>query len=514
MNKILRYINPISHLGNKKYSILFPFFVTVILCILSEVHVQVIAQTSEEIGTHVIYLFFTVIIYFAFRDGIRGGVIATIVTLSYYSYIVFQYARSPEEQGALWETIIILGFIYLTLSTLVGWLKQTIDNLIEREANEKRRLQSVVQQLPAGVIITDSNGTIIQANRQSELILGKKIRTGLPVQSILLSMKKQNEKKEVVQWPLLQALTTGRSVIGKEYVLEREDGRRVFVQMSASLIHNKEHKLIAAASIINDITVQREMEERKDDFVNMASHELKTPITSMKLYIDSLLNRIQAQGDEKGVKTLTSIKYQTERLQELVSDLLDVSRLQTGKLGFNKEKFRLDELIIETINELKGFTKQQKIIFKKSPQVQVNADKFRIYQVITNLITNAVKYSPAGSDITITLKKEAQKAIVSVQDLGIGIEKNQQKKIFERLYQVTDPKEKTFPGLGMGLYITKEIVKKHKGTIWVESEKGKGSTFYFSLPLTTQENTKSDKKSTKKKTKSRKRTRSSAYNVA
>ena len=128
-------------------------------------------------------------------------------------------------------------------------------------------------------------------------------------------------------------------------------------------------------------------------------------------------------------------------------------------------------------------TVEQHIVYEKTKPLHVFVDRFRIDQVLTNLITNAAKYSPRDKEILIKIKKEGDKVIVSVKDFGIGIEKDQQKRVFDRLYQVTDEKEKTFPGLGMGLYISKEIVKRHKGTIWVESQKGHGSTFFFSLPF-------------------------------
>jgi signal transduction histidine kinase len=147
-----------------------------------------------------------------------------------------------------------------------------------------------------------------------------------------------------------------------------------------------------------------------------------------------------------------------------------------------QKPFCINDLLKEIISVLQSTTSQQ-IILKKYPHVQINADKFRIYQVVTNLLTNAIKYSPQGEKIWIEIQSLKNKLVVSVKDQGIGIDKNQQKRIFDRLYQVTDAKEKKFPGLGMGLYISREIIKRHRGAIWVEGEKGKGSTFYFSLPL-------------------------------
>jgi signal transduction histidine kinase len=203
----------------------------------------------------------------------------------------------------------------------------------------------------------------------------------------------------------------------------------------------------------------------------------------MKLYINSLLNRIKKNNDDKSQKILSSIKLQTDRLQALVNDLLDVSRLQTGKLSFNTENFNINSLIKETIEHIQETAKDRKIIYTNQPPIRVTADKFRIYQVLTNLLTNAVKYSQEGKKIEVSVRRTAGNIIVSVRDYGIGIAKDEQAKIFNRLYQVIGDTEKTFPGLGMGLFISKEIIRRHKGKIWVESEKGKGSTFYFSLPI-------------------------------
>ncbi len=202
----------------------------------------------------------------------------------------------------------------------------------------------------------------------------------------------------------------------------------------------------------------------------------------MILYLSSLQKRVKTNQDKSLVNTVKRIQNQTENLKELVDDLLDVSRLNTGKLRYNHEKFELNKLISEIVIGLQETT-AQKIIFTKNKPIEVFADRFRITQVLTNLISNAIKYSSQQGKINIKSEKKGKEVIVSVKDSGIGINKSELSKIFDRLYQVTDDHEKTFPGLGMGLYISKEIISKHHGKIWVESEKGIGSTFFFSLPV-------------------------------
>lgn len=439
---------------------------------------------TQSLGIFLIFISIGLIIYLSFRDGIKGGVIAALITTLYYIYFIEARHYTGEQRISGYETSIVLGFLYLVIAGIIGWLKQTIDVLIDREADEKKRLLTIIEQLPVGVLITDSKGALVESNQQLEKILGLKMPVGFLIGKDKLPPGKINHKDIVpAKSPLSAVLSKGKPVLARELLFERPDGREVFLKVNSAPIHNRKGQVIAAASIITDITENKDVEKRKDDFINMASHELKTPITSLRLYIDLLLRQMDKKSDEKTLRITKSIAYQADRIQELVSDLLDVSRLQTGKLTFTKEEFRLDKLLDQIVDELQGITKDQKIITKTTGAIKVKADKFRIYQVFTNLITNAVKYSPPGTKITITVAKQKDKAIVSVKDEGRGISKDQQKKIFERLYQVTGGTYMQSSGLGMGLYISREIVTKHRGTIWVESEKGKGSTFHFTLPL-------------------------------
>lgn len=479
LKKILYYLNPFNRLGKKQYSIVFPFFVTLLSAILLEFYVYEILKNPPVVTAPAVVIFLGLITYFAFHDGIQGGMIATWVTIFYYFYIVYTRNYPHDVFIRNLETSLALGLLYSFLAVSIGGLKQKTDALLEREANEKNRLQTIIQQMPVGVVITDKTGKITHANRQLEIILGTKLEIG----SLLGKEHTLIPGNHSSPPPLSYVLTTEKPIKKREYFITKHDGKEAYIQISAAPIHNKSGQIFAAAATVTDISHQKELEKRKDDFVNIASHELKTPLTSMKLYLNSLSSRVAEYKNLQVTKILKNVSYQTDRLQELVNDLLDVSRTQTGKMIFSKEPFSLKDLLRETIESLRAIAKEKQIIFLGKKSLQVSGDKFRIQQVITNLITNAIKYSPPKTDIIVQLKAEADKAIVSVKDAGIGISKEEQKKIFNRLYQVADVKGKTFPGLGIGLYISKQIVKKHKGSIWVESEKGQGSTFFFSLPL-------------------------------
>jgi signal transduction histidine kinase len=182
-------------------------------------------------------------------------------------------------------------------------------------------------------------------------------------------------------------------------------------------------------------------------------------------------------------KSLDRVSIQIEKLISIIADLLDVSKIRSGSLTFQKQNFEINKLIKETIDELLVIYPLHKIIFTPGKDLKVFADRDRVGQVLINLITNAIKYSPKNGDIIITSKVNQKSVMISVKDEGIGIEKNYQQKIFERFYRVEGKSEKTFPGFGIGLFIASEIVKRHKGSIGVESEPGKGARFYFSLPL-------------------------------
>lgn len=483
LKQLVQYLNPIARFGNATYSYIFPAATTLFFTVAVELYVNFILKNPNAVGVFAIFIFATLIVYFSFRDGVLGGYTVTTITLGYYIYLIVSLHYKGQQFISGVDTTIALGIVYFFISAVIGWLKQTIDKLIEREANEKRGLQTIIEQLPVGILITDDKGKITQGNKQAENILDVQIPIGFQVGSEnLVPSTYKSQPLNPTRTPLLQVLKTGKAITYKEFILHRTNGKNRYLQVGAAPIHNRIGKIFAAALIFSDITEKKEAEERKDDFVNMASHELKTPVTSIKLYIDVLIGEIKQYHNEKANKILNNIKSQTNNLQELVNDLLDVSRLQTGKLTFKKETFRLDTFLAETLDELRGLSDQQ-IIFTNKSRMVVHADTFRIYQVLTNLISNAIKYSSGNGDIVITLKRKDGNALVSIQDFGIGIAKNQQKKIFDRLYQVTDAKEKTFPGFGMGLYISREIIKRHHGKIWVESEKDKGSTFFFSLPL-------------------------------
>ncbi len=237
--------------------------------------------------------------------------------------------------------------------------------------------------------------------------------------------------------------------------------------------------------MIIDITSQKELESRKDNFMSMASHELKTPLTSALVFSQVVKKQFNRRKYRETGVLLDKLDSQLQKLSLLVQDLLDTTRMQKGKVTLRKEKFKVRDLVKEVAEELK-LVSEHKLTLDWHTTNPVYADKERIRQVLSNLITNAIKYSPEDTKIIIASQKKDHVLQVSVQDFGIGIESKDQNKIFERFYQAGD--SSTFPGLGLGLFISSEIIKQHGGKMWVESKNGSGSTFFFTIPIMTNSN--------------------------
>jgi PAS domain S-box-containing protein len=250
------------------------------------------------------------------------------------------------------------------------------------------------------------------------------------------------------------------------------------------------HDITESIKQMEELKKALESDKLKSDFIKMASHELKTPITSIKGYVQLLLAMAKEKEDEKNLSplfvksSLVNIEKQVNRLTRLMSELLDLSKIESGQLQLHRELFSLNELVIDVVQDVLYTNPRHQINVYHDYTSTVWADKDRIGQVLVNLLTNAIKYSPQADRIDVTIHLLRNGSIgVSVKDFGIGIDKKDHVKIFERFYRTEGYNEQTYPGFGIGLFIANETVKRHDGFIKVESEKGRGSTFTFSLPI-------------------------------
>jgi len=244
---------------------------------------------------------------------------------------------------------------------------------------------------------------------------------------------------------------------------------------------------------MEDITARKQAEkekqqmlEQREEFMANASHELKTPVTSLKGYTQVLHSRFTKAGDERSATLLAKMETQINKLISLIGELLDDTKIEAGHLPWQNTQFDLDALARDIVEEMAHTTERHQIRIEGAAGVQIYGDPERISQVLTNLLSNAIKYAPQASTILVKLRADADAATVSVQDFGIGIAQEKQAHVFERFFRVSDPEHETFPGLGLGLYISAEIVKRQGGRMWVESRQGAGSTFSFTVPFAPQ----------------------------
>lgn len=231
----------------------------------------------------------------------------------------------------------------------------------------------------------------------------------------------------------------------------------------------------------NDITERIEADKKKDEFISIASHELKTPVTSLKAYTQILKSTFDDAQDQPAVEMLSKMDKQIDKLTALIVDLLDVTKIDKGEMVFSMEEFDFNEAVKEIAEEMQRTSKTHRIILELSDCDPVKGDRNRIGQVIVNFISNAIKYSPGGDHILIRTFCINNKVKLTVHDEGIGIPKEEHGNIFRRFFRVSGKNNYTFPGMGLGLYISSEIIKRHNGRIFFESDEGKGSTFSFEI---------------------------------
>lgn len=235
-------------------------------------------------------------------------------------------------------------------------------------------------------------------------------------------------------------------------------------------------------TLLSEQIAAQELERKRNEFIGMVVHELKTPITSLKGYAQLLYKRCLRTGDEQTAQFASRMDAQITKLTALVDDFLDVTRLSEGKLQFVENDFSFDILVEEIIQEIQLINERQTIRREGMTNTTIWGDRTRIGQVITNLLTNAMKYAPNADSIVVKTFSDPHAVTLCVQDFGPGIPKTLQSKIFDPFYRIEKNQQGTTPGLGLGLHIAAEIIKRQEGHIWVESKEGQGATFCFTLP--------------------------------
>ncbi len=356
------------------------------------------------------------------------------------------------------------------------------DLVIAREEIQKReeKFRDLADSMPQFVWTCDKNGEVTYMNENWYRYTGFD-RNDDPSESFKRVISPEVHAKVEKVWA--ESVKNGTS-FEMEYQFIDPKNPEVYRWFLGRAVPNfdENNEVSQWIGTFTDIDDFKQLQTQKDNFLGIASHELKTPLTSLKIYTQFIEKNLSRQNDRKNAEVARKMDGQIDLLTDLISDLLDVTKIQNGKIQLNESEFDFDKLVEETVAE-QQMTARHKIILNPSDIGVILADRHRISQVMSNLISNAIKYSPDADQVIVSTNLSKENMITfSVKDFGIGIPPDKQKKVFEQYYRVSGSKEHTFPGLGLGLYISSEIIKRSGGRIYVLSTQEKGSDFCFEIP--------------------------------
>ena len=363
-------------------------------------------------------------------------------------------------------------------------------NILEDIKQEKSNTEALLSSIGDAVIAIDKNFIITYTNKVAEQLLGwthseligKNFGELIPIQDI--KGKAISLKKRPINIPLTTGETIYASTASSFYYI-RKDKTKFPIAGAISAI-KVDGKIIGVINVFKDITHEVEVDKMKSEFISLASHQLRTPLSAIKWYSEMLLEGDAGKLDSEQTKFVDNINLSNQRMIDLVNTLLNISRIESGRIIIESNPTDLKEMIFAVIHELESKLKEkeQKIIVNVNPNLKkINCDPKLIFEVYKNLISNAIKYSPKEGEIQIFVSSDKENIVSQITDDGYGIPKNDQSKVFSKFYRGENILKVETEGTGLGLYLTKAVIESSGGKIWFKSEENKGTTFWFSLPL-------------------------------
>lgn len=354
-------------------------------------------------------------------------------------------------------------------------------------AESKAKIDAMLSNIGDGIIGTTDGGEILYVNKSTENLLGYK-EEELIGKLLLHAIPLVDLNKRPVdsnKRPIRNAMMTGRTAYSRDFQFQRKDGEFLPVAITASPVKYM-GTLLGGVVVFRDITKEREIDRMKTEFISLASHQLRTPLSSMKWFTESLLDGDSGELNEDQKKILNNIYISNERMIDLVNALLNISRIESGRLMIEPEPVDLSKLLQEVIVDVSKQIedKQQKLTISTHENLpKVNLDPKLVRHAFMNLITNAIKYTPANGEIELIISKDNKEIIFRITDSGYGIPKEDQEHIFGKFFRSDNIKKYETDGTGLGLYMVKQIVEASNGRVWFQSEEGKGTTFWIAFPL-------------------------------
>lgn len=415
--------------------------------------------------------------------GMAGEVLGVLLLFSNLSdYFTEDHLRLVEASAAQIANAVNNAALY----DLIRQQAEDLGVMLKQQQVEAAKSQAILDGVADGVLYADASGKILLFNPAAERLLeiprqqaiGRSIREMLG----LYGVEGRKWLEALEDWAAHPAERTPEDFVAERLQL----GDRIVSVHAAPVIRGTEY--LGTVSVFRDITAEVEADRAKTEFISTVSHELRTPMTSIKGYADLLMLGMAGPLSEQQKHFIGIIRNNAERMVTLVSDLLDISRIEAGRIQLDLRAVHIHEVVGHVVNTVQGRAQSKGL----SLQIDVPedlppvwGDSNRVAQILTNLISNAIQYTPPGGQVTVSARASGDMLEVSVADTGIGISQENQQKIFDRFFRADDPLVQETSGTGLGLPITASLVQMHGGQIWVESELGKGSTFTFTLPLAT-----------------------------
>ena len=413
------------------------------------------------------------------REYVQAEVARCIAAGSEGNYDISYRVLRFDNNDTRW--IKVHGKVYEGAEGVAERFIGTVLDITEQKLAEEQsaKLAAIVTSSDDAIISKTLESVITSWNKAAERMFGYSAdeMIGETVYK-LIPDDRQNEETEIID-----RLRKGERVEHFETKRLASDGRLINVSLTISPIKNREGQIIGASKIARDITERKLDETRKNDFIGMVSHELKTPLTSLKAILQVTSAKLKNNGDTFLMGAMERANSQVKKMTTMINGFLNVSRLESGKIVLDRQEFDLYELLREIVAETNLTSPTHSISVDECSPIRVDADLDKIASVITNLVSNAIKYSAKGRLIEVHCEKQEKSVVVSVRDEGMGIPSEDLPHIFDRYFRSESQQTRHISGFGIGLYLSAEIIRRHNGEIWAESESGKGSTFYFSLPL-------------------------------
>jgi len=417
-----------------------------------------------------------------FDTNVLGFLFAAII-VTIVSELAFTLYQSPYGLPNLIGHFLKIVVFYLIYKAIIETGLVRPYNLLFRNLKQsEERYRDLYEEAPDAYFSVGTNGYIMRANRRAAELLGysRVEMVGRPAADLYADTPNGRTKAQKV----FQRFLAGQEIRDEEMEMRRADGTSLWVNLSVRPIVDEEGRVIASRSVLTDITEQKKLDRLKDDFINLVSHELRSPLTVIMGAINTVLSEGANLSEEETHQLLKDAALESETLSHLLGNLLELSRVQAERLVLHAEAIDVKRVIQEAIEGVKRQSSAHRFVVSAPQKLPpVYADPLRLERIIYNLLENAVKYSPQGREIKVTVKPDGEQLVIGVSDRGVGISPADQAKLFAPFQRLEESRLGGVRGVGLGLLVCQRLVEAHGGRIWVESKPGRGSTFFFTLPL-------------------------------